>query len=358
MLGLRSALRLRPARALRAALAPHRRRRSSATAAVDATQRVEALERRVATLERKAAGAATAGPGAAAAQAQRPAAGASAASTASTADPWSAAKAELPPVATAEELGAIKELEKKLIWLSTYMIHNANNLRPSRDGLKVGGHQASSTSLASVLAALYFKALQPHDRVAVKPHASPIFHSIQYLLGNQTAEQMVNFRALGGVQSYPSITKDNPDAQVDISTGSVGLGAAVTTFAALVQDFLQAKGLTPRLQGAEGCDRPSRMIAIVGDAELDEGNVYECLMESWKQEVRYNWWIVDYNRQSLDRVTTDQSFRQVDRMFRSNGWEVITLKYGKRLLAAFAQPGGASRPTPSCPAPCRCEYVI
>eukprot|EP01052_Picozoa_sp_SAG31_P013650 SAG31_NODE_826_length_11751_cov_4.887659_6_plen_343_part_00 len=230
-----------------------------------------------------------------------------AATNASTADPWRVWKERAGPVATASELTAIKELEKKIIWLSTYMIHNANNVRPSRDGLKVGGHQASSTSLATVMAALYFKALDTHDRVAVKPHASPIFHAIQYLLGNQTVEQMQKFRALGGVQSYPSVTKDNPNAQVDFSTGSVGLGAAVTTFSSLIQDFLVSKGLTPRL--AEGKDRQARTVAIVGDAELDEGNVYECLMESWKHDVRNNWWIIDYNRQSLDRVTTGSSCR-------------------------------------------------
>eukprot|EP01051_Picozoa_sp_SAG22_P011053 SAG22_NODE_1035_length_5909_cov_4.914802_7_plen_272_part_00 len=202
-------------------------------------------------------------------QAARPSVGrakfvnAGAASTVSTADPWRAWRDQAGSPATAAELVGIKELEKKIIWLSTFIIHHANTLRPSRDGLKVGGHQASSTSLATVMAALYYKAMDNHDRVAVKPHASPIFHSIQYLLGNQELEQLQNFRALGGVQSYPSVTKDSESAQVDFSTGSVGLGAAVTTFSSLVQDFLVSKDLMPRLEGGAA----GRMIARSGRAE-------------------------------------------------------------------------------------------
>lgn len=244
----------------------------------------------------------------------------------------------------AGDLDTLRDLESKVLWLSSYMIHNANNLRPKRDGIKVGGHQASSSSMATILTALYFSALRPHDRVAVKPHASPIFHAIQYMLGHQSLDQLERFRSLGGVQAYPSRTKDKDD--VDFSTGSVGLGAAVTTFAALTQDYLALKGgdFAPQVPAGTGEDaaRPGRMIAIVGDAELDEGNVYEVLLESWKHKVRNNWWIIDYNRQSLDNVVGDNSFRQIDRLFRSNGFRVLTVKYGKLLQAAFDRPGGRS----------------
>lgn len=242
-------------------------------------------------------------------------------------------------IVTPEELKHLYAIEKKLIWLSSHMIHNANNIRPKRDGLKVGGHQASSTSLSTIMTALYFKKLEPQDRVAVKPHASPIFHSIQYLMDLQTKEKMERFRAFGGVQSYPSRTKDIDD--VDFSTGSVGLGAAITTFSALVQDYLALKGgeMTPVNYKK---DAPAKMITLVGDAELDEGNVFEALLESWKHGVQNNWWIIDYNRQSLDKIVSDQFFRNVDRMFRSNGFQVVVLKYGKKLLKAFDQPGGKS----------------
>ena len=235
-------------------------------------------------------------------------------------------------IAGPDRLTMLRALERRILWLSTWMIHHANHVRPNVDGLKVGGHQASSASVATLMTALYMDVLRPSDRVAVKPHASPVFHAIQYLLGRQTREKLERFRAFGGVQSYPSRTKDTDD--VDISTGSVGLGAAMTTFAALVQDYLDAhEWLGPR-------ERRGRMVAIVGDAELDEGNVYEALLEGWKHDVRDLWWVIDYNRQSLDAVISDRLFGRFNRLFASMGWDVVTIKYGKRLHEAFARPGG------------------
>src|SRR3954453_8455262 len=156
----------------------------------------------------------------------------------------SGAARRIEPVAEigAEKLAILSELQRKVLWLSTWMIHNANHLRASRDGLKVGGHQASCASLVTLMTGLYFDVLQPADRVAVKPHASPIFHAIQYLLGRQSRDKLERFRAYGGAQSYPSRTKDSDD--VDFSTGSVGLGVAMTAFASLVQDYVRLKRLT------------------------------------------------------------------------------------------------------------------
>jgi pyruvate dehydrogenase E1 component len=230
-----------------------------------------------------------------------------------------------------DDRALMAELDRKVHWLSAWTIHNANHLRESRDGLKVGGHQASAASMATMLSALYFGVLRPEDRVAVKPHASPAFHAIQYLYGRQTQEQLERFRAFGGAQSYPSRTKDKTD--VDFSTGSVGLGVAVTLFASLVQDFLLARGAIA--EGSEG-----RMIALLGDAELDEGNIYEALIEGSKHDLRNCWWIVDYNRQSLDATTSDRMFERFDDIFRACGWDVVTLKYGSLQQRAFAEPGG------------------
>ena len=131
------------------------------------------------------------------------------------------------------ELSCLKELDKKILWLSSWMIHNANNIRENRDGLKVGGHQASCASVSTLMTALYFNILRPNDRVAVKPHASPIFHAIQYLFGKEEKSNIEAFRSLGGAQSYPSRTKDS--GGVDFSTGSVGLGVGETLFASLVK---------------------------------------------------------------------------------------------------------------------------
>ena len=225
----------------------------------------------------------------------------------------------------------LKIIEQRLLWLSHWMIHNANHIRSKVDGIKIGGHQASSASMVSIMTALYFSNLRPADRVAVKPHAAPVFHAIQYLMGNQTREQLENFRGYGGAQSYPSRTKDADD--VDFSTGSVGLGVAITSFASLVQDYIAAKDW--------GADTPlGRMVALVGDAEPDEGNVYEALQEGWKNDLRNCWWIIDYNRQSLDGIVREGLFARIEKIFEAFGWDVVRVKYGGLQRAAFKEPGG------------------
>ncbi|MDA1325594.1 MAG: transketolase [Proteobacteria bacterium] len=232
----------------------------------------------------------------------------------------------------ANRLRLLALLERKVLWLSLWMIHHANHIRPNRDGLKVGGHQASCASVVTLMTALYLDILKPEDRVAVKPHASPVFHAIQYLLGHLPADKLLGLRSMGGLQSYPCRTRDEDD--VDFSTGSVGLGAAQTIFASLVQDYVRLKDMLP------AAVQPGRMIALVGDAELDEGNVYEALLEGWKKDIANVWWIIDYNRQSLDSTMSDRLFGCFDVLFESVGWRVVTLKYGKRLEAAFREPGG------------------
>lgn len=232
-----------------------------------------------------------------------------------------------------EKIAAIEALDTRLRWLSSWTVHNANHIRKKRDGLKVGGHQASCASMTAIMAALYFHALRPNDKVSVKPHAGPVLQAIHYMLGNQSLEQLQQFRALGGAQSYPSRTKDK--IPVDFSTGSVGLGVAITAFSSLVQDYLVAHGSMAEADAG-------RMISLMGDAELDEGNIYECLIEGYKHDIRNCWWVVDYNRQSLDSTTADRMFRRFDDIFETCGWRVITLKHGKLLRAAFARPGGKS----------------
>ncbi|MFL6763505.1 MAG: transketolase, partial [Sphingomicrobium sp.] len=201
------------------------------------------------------------------------------------------------------DIEALKVLDERLRWLSAWTIHHANHVRRNEDGLKVGGHQASCASMTAIMSALYFHALGPNDRVAVKPHAGPVLHAIHYLLGSQSLEALQNFRGLGGAQSYPSRTKDR--IPVDFSTGSVGLGVAITLFASLVQDYLTAHGR--REDGDRG-----RFVALIGDAELDEGNIYEAIIEGAKHDVRNLWWIVDYNRQSLDATSADRMFERFD----------------------------------------------
>src|SRR3954452_8208021 len=230
--------------------------------------------------------------------------------------------------AVTTDIDALKVLDERLRWLSAWTIHHANHIRDNDDGLKVGGHQASCASMTAIMAALYFHALGPNDRVAVKPHAGPVLHAIHYLLGSQSREALENFRGFGGAQSYPSRTKDR--IPVDFSTGSVGLGVAITLFARLVQDSLSAHGWL------EEQDR-GRFVALIGDAELDEGNIYEAIIEGAKHDVRNLWWIVDYNRQSLDATSADRMFERFDEIFRSCGWRVVELRYGKKLRAVLAE---------------------
>ncbi|ESW63547.1 transketolase [Mesorhizobium sp. C277A] len=228
------------------------------------------------------------------------------------------------------KLEYLNEIERCVSWLAAWTIHHANHVREG-DEIKVGGHQASSASLSTIITALYGSVLRPQDRVAVKPHAAPIFHALQYLAGNQTHEKLMNFRGYKGAQSYPSRTKDVDD--VDFSTGSVGLGVAQTLFSSLVQDYVSGHGWMK--ERAEG-----RMVSLIGDAEMDEGNIYEALIEGWKHGLRNCWWVVDYNRQSLDAVIREGLWQRFEQIFRNFGWDVMVLRHGALQEAAFAEPGG------------------
>jgi pyruvate dehydrogenase E1 component len=232
-----------------------------------------------------------------------------------------------------ETIRALEAVQQKVLWLSTYLVHHANSVRPNPDGTKVGGHQSSSSSVVGLMTALYFHALRPTDVVATKAHASPVLYAIEYLRGRLTAEQLRSLRTLGGLQAYPSRRK-NPEI-VDLSTGSMGLGAASAAFGALATRYVsQHRG------GAGGPVTPERFIAVVGDAELDEGNVWEALLEEAVRELDNLLWIVDLNRQSLDRVAPDSRRGQLRDWFRGAGWHVIELRWGSRLRALFSRPGG------------------
>ncbi len=227
----------------------------------------------------------------------------------------------------------MESIEQRVLWLAVRMIHEANVVRPNPDGLKVGGHQASSASMVSILCALYLRWLRPDDLVAIKPHSSPVYHSLRYLMGDLDATWLTTLRQFGGLQSYPSRTKD-PD-QVDFSTGSVGLGAVAPMFAALADQYLRAH---LRDEAIRWPDR--RFVATVGDAELDEGNVWEAVLEDPLQGLGNVTLLVDLNRQSLDRVVPGIRIRRLDQMFRAAGWQVLEAKYGSRLQAVFDSPGG------------------
>ena len=230
---------------------------------------------------------------------------------------------------TDSELTVLESIQKRILWLASLIVNEANNVRPSPDKSKVGGHQASSASCVSILTLLYFHYLQAGDRVSIKPHASPAYHAIQYLLGNLPQHYLKELREYGGLQAYPSRTKD-PDP-VDFSTGSVGMGAAAPAFAALGHLYARAQF---------GSVTSRRFVAVLGDAELDEGNVWETVSEEALSELGNVLWIVDLNRQSLDRVVPGIKASQLHKHFEASGWQVLEAKYGRELEAMFARPGG------------------
>jgi pyruvate dehydrogenase E1 component len=223
----------------------------------------------------------------------------------------------------------LDEIAQRVLWLATRIVDSANHDRETGDGVKVGGHQASSASLVSAMTALYFSHLGPNDKVSVKPHASPTFHAIQYLLGNLDKSYLTTLRKFGGLQSYPSRTKD-PD-HPDFSTGSVGLGAAAPLFAAVTRRYVDAHF---------GARPTSRFIALIGDAELDEGNIWEAIADPATTGLGNVMWVVDFNRQSLDRIVPGIRIQQWRAQFQAAGWHVVEVKYGPKLQKAFVEPHG------------------
>ncbi|WP_051466599.1 transketolase-like TK C-terminal-containing protein [Actinomadura oligospora] len=230
---------------------------------------------------------------------------------------------------TDTSLDVLREVEQRVLWLSTAIVDHANRVRPNPTGLKVGGHQASSASITSVMTALWFEHLRPEDRVSVKPHASPVLHAIEYLLGALDERHLTTLRAFGGLQSYPSRTKDPVPA--DYSTGSVGIGATAPIWGAVSRRYVGGH-FTPQASG--------RQYSLVGDAELDEGAVWEAILDPRVAELGEIVWIVDFNRQSLDRVVPIAGAQRMESLFAAAGWQVITVKYGAALEELFRRPGG------------------
>ena len=226
-------------------------------------------------------------------------------------------------------LEVLEAVQRRVLWLATSMVHHANRVRTTSSGVKVGGHEASSASLVGIMTALYFEHLRAPDRVSVKPHAAPVLHAINYLLGTLDRRYLTTLRQFGGLQSYPSRAKD--PGVVDFSTGSVGIGATATLWSAIAQRYVAGHFDVP--QGG-------RHVALVGDAELDEGAIWEALVDPMVARLGEVLWIIDLNRQSLDRVVPDMAAGRLRGMFEAAGWETITVKYGRRLRELFLRDGG------------------
>lgn len=235
-----------------------------------------------------------------------------------------------PPFEEQDHLETLREISQRVLWLSTAIVDAANRGRPNTSGIKVGGHQASSASMVDIMVSLWFHELTNLDRVSVKPHASPVLHAINYLLGDLDAGYLSKLRAKGGLQSYPHRLKD-PDT-VDFSTGSVGIGATAPVWAAVAHRYLRSR--------SAGAPPAGRFISLLGDAELDEGAIWETIVDPSVAQLGELLWVVDLNRQSLDRVVPDLQVRRLHGMFEAAGWQVITLNWGRSISELFTRPGG------------------
>jgi pyruvate dehydrogenase E1 component len=235
------------------------------------------------------------------------------------------------PGSGTEHDAAMREIEERVLWLATAIVDHANRVRPNPSGMKVGGHQASSASMVTIMTSLWLEQLRADDRVSVKPHASPVLHALEYLLGQLDARYLTTLREFRGLQSYPSRLKDPVPA--DYSTGSVGIGATAPIWGAIARRYVNT------LVGAGGA---GRQWSLVGDAELDEGAVWEAVLDPMVAELGEVVWIVDFNRQSLDRVVPTMGSTRLQGMFTAAGWQVLTVKYGRLLEELFARPGGGA----------------
>src|SRR5215203_5695443 len=237
---------------------------------------------------------------------------------------------DLHPSLPATDEAVLRDISQRVLWLSAAIVDAANRGRPNPSGIKVGGHQASSASMVDIMVALWFHELVSGDRVSVKPHASPVLHAINYLLGDLDPRYLPTLRAKGGLQSYPSRLKD-PDT-VDFSTGSVGIGATAALWAAMSHRYLRSH--FPAMPAA------GRFISLLGDAELDEGAIWEAVADPAVANLGELLWVVDLNRQSLDRVVPDIQIERLQGMFAAAGWQVVTLKWGRFVSDLFKRPGG------------------
>lgn len=237
------------------------------------------------------------------------------------------------PTASADDsLAALRDVEHRALWLATTIVDAANRLRPNPTGMKVGGHQASCASIVTIMTELWFEQLTQQDRVSVKPHASPVLHAIEYLLGQLDPKYLPTLREFGGLQSYPSRLKDPVPA--DYSTGSVGIGATAPIWGAISRRYVTAHF------GPEGTGGTGRQYSLLGDAELDEGAIWETVLDPMVTELGEIVWIVDLNRQSLDRVVPAMGGTRLQGLFAAAGWQVIVVKYGQLLEEIFIRPGG------------------
>ncbi len=251
----------------------------------------------------------------------------------------------------------VDRLARRALALAVKMIDEANNRPDEEEGdPKVGGHPSAVASCTHILSTLRFRVAGPQDTFAVKPHASPMDHAVNFLLGlfrepggrrwlslEESQEAMKRLRQFPFhgepvFQSYHA--ESDPDSWGYFPSGSVGIPPAVSLFTALAYRY----AADHRFEVPKDVHHWS----VLGDSEMREGSVSEAMPEAAERELPNITWIVDYNRQSLDgtRVPNDRAlhgtdYERLERIARANGWDAIQVMHGRQRLAAFERKGGA-----------------
>ncbi|MEQ9503781.1 MAG: pyruvate dehydrogenase [Deltaproteobacteria bacterium] len=256
-----------------------------------------------------------------------------------------------------KEVAVIERIARRAFVYATKMIYEANHRDDVMEGdPKVGGHPAACSSCVHIMSALHLGVRQPQDLIAVKPHASPVDHSLNYLMGmfhepygrkwlsdDEGAEVMYRLRKFSQdgepvFQSYHA--ESDPDGNVYFPSGSVGIPPVVSIYTALAYRYADDHKLR--------VPKDAHFWSLMGDSEFREGSLMEALPDAAERELGNVTWIVDYNRQNLDgtRIPNMRGIRGTDasRMERvcvANGWDVIQAQHGRKRLAAFEKEGGA-----------------
>jgi len=203
--------------------------------------------------------------------------------------------------------------------------------------------QASSASVATLMTALIFDLLRPQEP---RSRSSRTHRRCSTPSNTCSAPDPRQARAVSRfARAPPNPTRREPrTARPSISPPDrFGLGVGMTLFASIAQDYLRLKRLMPTP------DCPGRMIALAGVPSSMRATSSKRCSKAGSMTSAILWWVIDYNRQSLDAVVSDRLFGRIDALFEMMGWRVVPLKYGRLLEAAFARLDGIITQDRCCP---------
>ena len=181
------------------------------------------------------------------------------------------------------------------------------------------GHIGGALSIADIMAVLYFSELnisveQPQkvdrDRLVLsKGHTSAALYSALACKGFLTKEDLLGFRNINSnLQGHPDMNKTNG---VDMSSGSLGQGLSVAV----------GMAISAKMESLD-----NRVYCILGDGEIEEGQVWEACMAASKYSLDNLCVIVDNNNLQIDgNISEVMSSYPIDDKFRSFGFNVSVI---------------------------------